>query len=144
MLIWLRHLKNHNFYSMAIVYCWELSWVKNPSFRLKPCLYFAFFFFFQSYNSGCKWFFCWLVCHSLMSADIWSALFCAWHGPSLAATRMGKKNVINKFRGASADSEKFHTNIKQNLTPVTGKVYTAPDFSSFLMPLVRCQKRRWF
>lgn len=54
----------------------------------------------------------------------------------------GKKNVINKFRGASADSEKFHTNIKQNLTPVMGKVYVAPDFSSFLVPLVRCQKRR--
>ena len=54
----------------------------------------------------------------------------------------GKQIVINKFGGASADSEIFHTNIKQNLTPVMGKVYTAPDFSSFLVPLVRCQKCR--
>ena len=77
------------------------------------------------------------VCRYLISS-----LFCALLGPSLAATRMGKKNVINKFRGASADLEKFHTNIKQNLTPVTGKVYVVPDFSSFLVPLVRCQKRR--
>lgn len=54
----------------------------------------------------------------------------------------GKQIVINKFGGASADSEIFHTNIKQNLTPVMGKVYTVPDFSSFLVPLVRCQKCR--
>lgn len=71
-----------------------------------------------------------------------SSLPCASHGPPLAATHMGKKNVINKFRGASADSAKFHTNIKQTLTPVTGKVYAAPDFSSFLVPLVSCQKCR--
>lgn len=76
------------------------------------------------------------VCRYLIS----SILCMAW--PFSGSYTHGKKNVINKFRGASADSEKFHTNMKQNLTPVTGKVYIAPDFSSFLVPLVRCQKRR--
>ncbi|XP_009331811.1 PREDICTED: transcription factor COE1 [Pygoscelis adeliae] len=65
--------------------------------------------------------------------DQLSILRIAW--PFSGSYTHGKKNVINKFRGASADSEKFHTNIKQNLTPVTGKVYIAPDFSSFLVPL---------